>query len=294
MRAQSYSRMPFDPSPAACGVQASAESSSASSAGSVCSRPSPSTCAALLQTQLVRGVLGLSGEEWTVSDFKGRHFEGEIVLWAVPKYCRYGVSYRDLEQMMGERGVSVDHSTIYRWVQKYAPEIESLRWQWRQPKSTSWRMDETYIKVRGQWPTFTEPSTSSAIRSTSISRRRATPRQRSDSSGKALKGLKHRELLHVINTDKAPTYAVALAELKKEGKCPEDTVHRQAKFSTEPFARRVIAGDGARDEDSRHSRCTTASNHGQFSTGARRPRAAVSIRISRKRVRSSGARASRS
>lgn len=59
-----------------------------------------------------------------MSDFKGRHFEGEIVLWAVRWYCRYGVSYHDLEQMMSERGVSVDHSTIYRWVQKYAPEIE--------------------------------------------------------------------------------------------------------------------------------------------------------------------------
>ena len=53
-----------------------------------------------------------------MSDFKGRHFEGEIVLWGVRWYCRYGVSYRDLERMMGERGVSVDHSTIYRWVQK--------------------------------------------------------------------------------------------------------------------------------------------------------------------------------
>jgi transposase-like protein len=47
-----------------------------------------------------------------MSDFKGRHFEGEIVLWAVRWYCRYGVSYCDLEQMMGERGVLVDHSTI--------------------------------------------------------------------------------------------------------------------------------------------------------------------------------------
>ena len=53
---------------------------------------------------------------------------------------------------MGERGVPVDHSTIYRWVQRYAPEIEKrLRWQWRRPHSTSWRVDETYIKVRGQW-----------------------------------------------------------------------------------------------------------------------------------------------
>ena len=80
------------------------------------------------------------GECGRVSDFKGRHFEGEIVLWAVRWYCRYGVSYRDLEQMLGERGVSVDHSTIYRWVQRYAPEIEKrLRWLWRRPRSTSWR-----------------------------------------------------------------------------------------------------------------------------------------------------------
>jgi transposase, IS6 family len=80
-----------------------------------------------------------SGREGrAVSDFKGRHFEGAIVLWAVRWYCRYGVSYRDLEQMMGERGVSVDHSTIFRWVQRYAPEIEKrLRWQWRRPRSTS-------------------------------------------------------------------------------------------------------------------------------------------------------------
>ena len=59
-----------------------------------------------------------------MSDFKGCHFEGGIVLWAVRWYGRYGVSYRDPEQMMGERGVLVDHSTIFRWVQKYAPEIE--------------------------------------------------------------------------------------------------------------------------------------------------------------------------
>ena len=60
-----------------------------------------------------------------MSNFKGRHFEGEIVLWAVRWYCRYGMSYRDLEQMMGERGVSVDHSTIYRWVQRCARNREA-------------------------------------------------------------------------------------------------------------------------------------------------------------------------
>jgi transposase-like protein len=54
--------------------------------------------------------------------------------------------------MIGERGVSVHHSTIYRWVHRYPPEIEKrLRWQWRGPGSASWWVDETYVKVRGQW-----------------------------------------------------------------------------------------------------------------------------------------------
>lgn len=84
-----------------------------------------------------------------MSAFKGRHFSGEVVLWAVRWYCRYGISYRDLEQMMAERGVRVDHATIYRWVQTYAPEMEKrLRWQWRRPTSCSWRVDETYSAPR--------------------------------------------------------------------------------------------------------------------------------------------------
>ena len=82
-----------------------------------------------------------------MNDFKGRHFEGVVVLWAVRWYCRYPISYRDLETMMTERGVAVDHSTIYRWVQHYAPEMEKrLRWQWRRARSGSWRVDETYVK----------------------------------------------------------------------------------------------------------------------------------------------------
>ncbi len=87
-----------------------------------------------------------------MSDFKGRHFRGEVILCAVRWYCRYGISYRDLETMLAERGVSVDCSTIYRWVQRYAPEMEKrLRWYWKRPGfARSWRVDETYIKVKGK------------------------------------------------------------------------------------------------------------------------------------------------
>ena len=85
-------------------------------------------------------------------DFKGHHYEGEIVPWAVRRFCRYRISYRDLDQMMAERGVPVDDTTIYRWVQKYAPEIENhLRWQLRCQRSTSRRVDKTYVKVTGKW-----------------------------------------------------------------------------------------------------------------------------------------------
>ncbi|SAV04823.1 transposase for IS26 [Klebsiella pneumoniae] len=83
-----------------------------------------------------------------MNPFKGRHFQRDIILWAVRWYCKYGISYRELQEMLAERGVNVDHSTIYRWVQRYAPEMEKrLRWYWRNPSDLCpWHMDETYYK----------------------------------------------------------------------------------------------------------------------------------------------------
>jgi IS6 family transposase len=70
--------------------------------------------------------------------FKGRHFSRDIILWAIRWYCKYGISYRELQEMLAERGVSVDHTTLYRWVQRYAPEMEKrLRWYWRHPSGFS-------------------------------------------------------------------------------------------------------------------------------------------------------------
>jgi IS6 family transposase len=89
-----------------------------------------------------------------VSIFSGRHFPKEVILWAVRWYCRYGVSYRDLEEMLTERGVAVDHTTIYRWVQRYAPELDKqTRWYRRvgQWAAQSWRVDETYLRIGGKW-----------------------------------------------------------------------------------------------------------------------------------------------
>src|SRR5437773_6874819 len=80
--------------------------------------------------------------------FKWRHFEAEIILLCVRWYLHYSLSYRDLEEMMRERGLQVDHTTIYRWVQHYAPELEKRCRPHLKPTIDSWRVDETYIKVK--------------------------------------------------------------------------------------------------------------------------------------------------
>jgi putative transposase len=84
-------------------------------------------------------------------DFKGSHFEKEIILWGVRWYVAYPISYRQLEEMMGERGVAVDYSTLNRWVIKSAPEVEKQFRRRQRPVGRSWRLDETYIKTKGKW-----------------------------------------------------------------------------------------------------------------------------------------------
>jgi putative transposase len=83
--------------------------------------------------------------------FKGAHFVKDIILTCVRWYLAYPLSYRQVEELMEERGVSVDHATINRWVLKYSPPLEEAFHRRKRPVGRSWRMDETYIKVKGQW-----------------------------------------------------------------------------------------------------------------------------------------------
>src|SRR5262245_30253418 len=83
-------------------------------------------------------------------NFKGNQCEREIILWGVRWYVAYPISYRQLEEMMGERGVTVDHSTLNRWVIKYAPEVEKQFRHRQRPVGRSWRMEETYVKIKGK------------------------------------------------------------------------------------------------------------------------------------------------
>ncbi len=83
--------------------------------------------------------------------FKGVHFPKDVILFAVFFYVRYGVSYRDLEEILAERGVTVDHATLNRWVTKYARQVAAEARLRKRPADRSWRMDETYVRVKGNW-----------------------------------------------------------------------------------------------------------------------------------------------
>ncbi|GHO68208.1 hypothetical protein KSC_071000 [Ktedonobacter sp. SOSP1-52] len=83
--------------------------------------------------------------------FKWRHFQSDIILLCVRWYLRYALSYRDLEEMMRERRLRIDHTTIYRWVQHYAPELEKRCRPHLKATNDSWRVDETYVKIKGTW-----------------------------------------------------------------------------------------------------------------------------------------------
>src|SRR5258708_39769695 len=87
----------------------------------------------------------------TTNPFKWRHFQAEIILVCVRWYLRYPLSYRDLEEMMWERGLHVDHTTICRWVQRYAPELEKRCRPHLKACNDSWKVEETSIKSKKVW-----------------------------------------------------------------------------------------------------------------------------------------------
>ncbi len=117
--------------------------------------------------------------------FKWRQFEPEMILLAVGWYLRFSLSYRDVEELLAERGLFVDHVTVWRWVQRYAPEIKRRLRPRLRPTNDSWRIDETYIRVKGKWVYLYGLSTPPVRRSTFFSRLNATQQQPSVFSPKA-------------------------------------------------------------------------------------------------------------
>ena len=165
-------------------------------------------------------------------EFEGRHFEGEVILWAVRRYCRYGIGYRELAAILAERGVAVDHTTIHRRAQRHAPEIEArLRRIWRASSlRRDWRADGTYVKVRGRraylYRAVDEEGRTPDFHLSPTRSARAAKRF----LGEAIRACKEWEKPLTLTTDKAPTYPLAIAELEREGRCPPHVAHRRAKY----------------------------------------------------------------
>lgn len=148
--------------------------------------------------------------------FKGRQFTAEVILWAVRWYLMFPISYRDLELVFADRGVTIAHTTIFRWIQAYALELEKqIRPQLR-PSNSSWRVDETYVKVEGCW-TYLYRAVDSRGQTIDflLSARRDTAAAKRFFR-KAL-GQPHTVNPRTITVDKNPAYPRAVAELKEDG-----------------------------------------------------------------------------
>ena len=186
--------------------------------------------------------------------FKWRHFESEIILLCVRWYLRYSLSYRDLEEMMRERGLHVDHTTIYRWVQRYAPELEKRCRPHLKATTDSWKVDETYIKVRKTWmylyravdsqgntlefllsPTRDAEAAKrffvKALHSTAGSAPQARPIEEQVAQPTAAADPNTtKPAPRVINVDKNAAYPKAMAALKAAGILPKQVELRQVKY----------------------------------------------------------------
>ena len=161
--------------------------------------------------------------------FKWRHFEKETILLNVRWYLRYALSYRDLEEMTLERGLKVDHSTVYRWVQAYAPEIEKRSRLYLRTTNDSYRVDETYVKVKGKWKYLYRAVDSKGNTIDFLLR----ARRDKDAAKRFLKKMlkaKHATHPRVITVDKNASYPAAVKELKSEGILSEGCEIRQIKY----------------------------------------------------------------
>ena len=161
--------------------------------------------------------------------FKWKHFVGEIILQTVRWYLKYSLSYIHLKEMMAERGIKVDHTTIMRWVHQYSPEIEKKIRRHLRPTNDSWRVDETYIKVKGKWKYFYRAADSDGD---TIDFMLSSKRDRKAAKRFFKKALSsnHNQIPRVIAVDKNPAYPPAIDELKNEKKLSKNIEIRQVKY----------------------------------------------------------------
>jgi transposase-like protein len=162
------------------------------------------------------------------SPFKWRRYAPDVILLCVRWYCRYQLSYRDVEEMMRERGLDVDHSTVFRWVQRYAPEINKRVRPHLKMSGTLYRVDETYIKV-GKTCKYLYRVVDKAGQTIEF----MLSAKRDVSAAKRFKKLMradHRRLPFSISVDKNAAYPEAFTSSQEEKVLPQDCALRRVKY----------------------------------------------------------------
>ena len=169
--------------------------------------------------------------------FKGRQTEPVFILCAVRWYLRCSLSLRDVEELLVERGLEADHTTIWRWVQCYGPELDQRLRRHLKPTNKSWRVGETYVRVKGRWCYLYRAidSSGATIDFLLSAWRDAAAAKRL--FRKALSDTSHAQP-RVINTDEAAIYKWAIPAMKKEG-----TLRRRCKHRPVQYLNRVLEQD---------------------------------------------------
>ena len=160
---------------------------------------------------------------------RGRRFPAEVILWAVRRYLRFPLSYRDLEAMLADRGVAVDHTTLYRWVQRFAPELERRLRRHLRPCRGPWHVDETYVRVAGAWRYLYR-----AVDGTgqTIDFRLSAKRDKAAARRFFRRALGRANTRHprAIVTDRLTSYPGALRAMKRAGELWRFTRHRRGRW----------------------------------------------------------------
>src|ERR1700682_2068724 len=137
------------------------------------------------------------------SGFAGFRFPAEVILLAVRWYLRFGLSYRDLEELLAERGIEVDHVTLYRWVQRFTPQLVDAARPSRHSGGDRWFVDETYLKVAGEWRyLYRAVSQFGQVTDVMLSKRRDAAAARLFFQGASVRAASPVE----VTTDRAPVY----------------------------------------------------------------------------------------